>query len=672
MSKNKGIAAAVVMALGMWSLEAAGALVVDVGGDTDDRLLSLWLGPADTVYAQAQTNDSPTTCGLVSLDADGAPNTVFGQNGRLQLSACESDLRFQTDGSLVFLGGATVNSGSRISVRTPSGALLTATPPLYSISRSFPSRLALSPDGSYLVGGVYRVTLGGTYLDWLAGKFNADGSPDSTFGTGGTTRVPGDIQAPFKAMHRLPDGKVLLTGASGIGSIGDFWKVTAARLNANGSVDASFGANGKVQVDGERGLIDGTPGASVLDLSGRLYLITHREGGQVVRILADGTLDSTYSAGSAPLGSGYFHSIAIDANDRVVLFGTAGVARRDTSGNPDVTFNGTGTVGVNMPQSFNRARSCAGVVQSGSRPLIACSFRLETDFSPRADLALVRLTSAGVEDATFGAGQPTPDSYPDSVDFPSVTVPYGTALVESEARTLTGFTDPARIEVNGQASAYSIGCTGTFTSAPGVLTPGQSICLRAFSASTQPGGTTTAGVDVGGRRVAFTVISGSSPADFVPEPFAFQAQTDVAPGTAVTSNAVTISGITAALTVQVTNGTYSVGCGQDFIAYATQITNGTTLCVRHDASSTPGTSTTTQLTVGSATAAFTSTTVPPVASVSDGPRAVVVPVTDSASIVSNTSSSSGGGGAVDRLTLALLAALTLFAHFVRRRRAAAI
>jgi hypothetical protein len=274
-----------------------------------------------------------------------------------------------------------------------------------------------------------------------------------------------------------------------------------------------------------------------------------------------------------------------------------------------------------------------------------------------------------------------------------------------------------------------------------------------FSASTQPGGTSGASVDVGGRRLAFTVISGNIPADFSPEPFAFQAQTDVAPGTTVTSNAVTISGITAALTVSVANGTYSIGCGQDFIAYATQITNGTTLCVRHDASATPGTNTTTQLTVGSATAAFTSTTAPPdttpdaftftdqasvaagsivvsnvvtitgigsdssvtvtggefsigcngtftssagtiqsgqtvcvrhtaagaaggtvtttltVGGVSDDFTSSVAPVAASVNGNSNTpSSGSGGGGAVDRLTLALLGALTLFAHLARRRR----
>lgn len=614
MRTNKGIAAAVVTALAMWSLEAAGALVVDVAGDTDDELRSLWLGPADSLYAQARIAEN--ACGLVSLDANGAPNTVFGQNGHLQLSTCASDLRFQSDGSLVFLQPRTTTDGGRIVVRAPSGTLLTTTPPLYSDNRSSPYILALSPDGSYLVGGIYRVTLGGTYYDWLSSKFISDGSPDTTFGTGGTARVSfpvGDSQMPLHSMHRLPDGKILLTGAAGTGSVGNFWKVTAARQNADGSVDASFGANGKVQVDGERGWTDGTPGMSVLDSSGRLYVLTHREGGQVVRILADGTRDSTYDAGSTPLGISVFDTIAIDGNDRVVLFGNPRVARRDTSGNPDVTFNGTGEVVVTMPASYNSsARPCTGVVQSGSRPLIACSFRLETDGNRRGELAFVRLTSAGVEDATFGAGQPTPDSYPDAVNFPSVTVPYGTAMVESPARTPTGFTDPARIVVNGtQQSAYSIGCNGTFTSAPGILLPGQSICLRAFSASQQPGGTASASVDIGGRRVEFTVISGNSPADFVPDSFAFQAQTDVELGATVTSNAVTISGFTAALMIHVTNGSYSVGCGQDFIMYDTQITNGTSVCVRHEAASTPGTSTTTQLRVGSVSAPFTSTTAPP-------------------------------------------------------------
>lgn len=439
------------------------------------------------------------------------------------------------------------------------------------------------------------------------------------------------------------------------------------RLNADGSSDASFGVSGKLQ------LTNSEPGLSALDSLGRLYVVTSPNG-TVIRIVGDGTVDSTYDGGGSLTNISRINSIAIDASDRVVLFGEGRVARRDTSGNPDVTFDGDGIVTVALPRplaSSAQNPSCYGVVQSGNQPLIACSIRAESDMSsPRADLALVRFTEAGAEDATFGAGQTAPDSYPDAISFPDATADYGTAWVESAARTLTGFSDPARVVIRSARTEYSIGCTGTFTAVSDVLTPGQSICLRQ-SAPTQPGASKVASVDIGGRQVTFTVIAGNSPADFVPDQFAFDAQSDVALGATVISNTVTISGITGAATLTVTNGAYSIGCGPDFTGGTTQVTNGTTICVRHNASSTPSTSTTTQLNVGGVIAAFTSTTVssdtPPApddqTGVPPGGGAVATPDVDARR-------SSGGGGSIDHLLLILLGALALPARLASRRRRA--
>ncbi|AVP96253.1 hypothetical protein C7S18_03180 [Ahniella affigens] len=65
---------------------------------------------------------------------------------------------------------------------------------------------------------------------------------------------------------------------------------------------------------------------------------------------------------------------------------------------------------------------------------------------------------------------------------------------------IAGITIPVAITVaNGE---YSIGCTGTFTSAPGVITNGQSLCLRVLAA-TNYGGINVVAVTVGGTSATF-------------------------------------------------------------------------------------------------------------------------------------------------------------------------
>ncbi len=93
-----------------------------------------------------------------------------------------------------------------------------------------------------------------------------------------------------------------------------------------------------------------------------------------------------------------------------------------------------------------------------------------------------------------------------------------------------------------------------------------------------------------------------------PAAFAFTNQTDVALGATVTSNSITVSGITAAAPISVTGGSYSIGTG-DFTSSAGTVTNGQTVRVQHTASTSNGTTTTTTLTIGGVSAAFKSTTV---------------------------------------------------------------
>src|SRR5438034_1403148 len=86
---------------------------------------------------------------------------------------------------------------------------------------------------------------------WLAvplAAWAASGDLDATFGAGGkvTTDFAGGDDAAF-AVVLQPDGRLVAAGQASTGyRQGDF---ALARYNPNGSLDATFGAGGKVTTD---------------------------------------------------------------------------------------------------------------------------------------------------------------------------------------------------------------------------------------------------------------------------------------------------------------------------------------------------------------------------------------------------------------------------------------
>ncbi|MBL7944294.1 MAG: hypothetical protein JNM00_16130, partial [Flavobacteriales bacterium] len=106
--------------------------------------------------------------------------------------------------------------------------------------------LAQQPDGKYILAGY---THGDTY-DFALARYNTDGSPDITFGVDGKVVTPiGDANEEARALTIQSDGNILVAGFSY-----DYWEYFAiARYNPDGSLDSSFGTDGKVitNIDGE-------------------------------------------------------------------------------------------------------------------------------------------------------------------------------------------------------------------------------------------------------------------------------------------------------------------------------------------------------------------------------------------------------------------------------------
>ena len=125
--------------------------------------------------------------------------------------------------------------------------------------------VVIQPDGKIVAAG-YLFGLPPTRSVAVA-RYNPDGSPDATFGRGGTvtTTVEG-FTAQARSVMLQPDGKIVVAGRAG-GSDEAEGTFLLARYNADGSADPSFGNDGVVTTSIEK--YSGAAGA-VLRPDGRI------------------------------------------------------------------------------------------------------------------------------------------------------------------------------------------------------------------------------------------------------------------------------------------------------------------------------------------------------------------------------------------------------------------
>lgn len=101
---------------------------------------------------------------------------------------------------------------------------------------------------------------------------------------------------------------------------------------------------------------------------------------------------------------------------------------------------------------------------------------------------------------------------------------------------------------------------------------------------------------------------GATTTDTKPNTFTFTDQTGVSTSTIITSNIITISGITSPASVTITGGTYSIN-GGNFVTTVGSISNNDTVAVRQTSSGSNLTVTNTILTIGGISDTFSSTTI---------------------------------------------------------------
>jgi uncharacterized delta-60 repeat protein len=136
------------------------------------------------------------------------------------------------------------------------------------------SGLAVQPNGQIITAGV---NLAGPATSPIRGttRLNADGTVDTTFGTDGTATIPVTLAGQAtgigpQAVLVQPDGKILVAGSASV-QTGRRTGVTdgvVARLNANGTLDTTFGTGGLTLITANQ-----FPSGLGLDAAGDIFAL---------------------------------------------------------------------------------------------------------------------------------------------------------------------------------------------------------------------------------------------------------------------------------------------------------------------------------------------------------------------------------------------------------------
>jgi uncharacterized delta-60 repeat protein len=339
------------------TFDADGKLTTAVGS-ADDAAASIVL-QADGKIVVAGTSFNATTrndFAVVRYDSNGSLDTSFDGDGKTTVSIGRRDMFgnfgsddiaasavLRSDGRIL-VGGASHNADSdynfSLAQFNTNGSLdpsfnAAATPGTAQTDlgvNDFGRSLALQPDDKIIFGGY-------SFSAFVVVRYNADGTQDSTFGSGGTARTRFDSADNFtQSVAVQPDGKIVTAGTA------DWQSNTTARradfavtrYNADGTPDPVLDADGKLFTD--FGGAD-TGSALALQADGKIVVAgTRADRGRsdfaLARYNPDGSLDTSLFHMNTLDGTASFTAggppVVLDAD--VVVFDTELAAQGNYAG----------------------------------------------------------------------------------------------------------------------------------------------------------------------------------------------------------------------------------------------------------------------------------------------------------------------------------------------------
>ena len=383
---------------------------VTVDEDAADTVIDLFAAFADSEDADSAltyTITNNTNAGLFTSTAiDAVAGTLTldyaaDQNGTADITVRATDT-----------GGEWIESSFTVTVNAVNDAPSftagtgTATTPIGTgADRSFAT--VVQPDGKVLVAGT---TLNGGSYDFVVARYNADGTLDTGFGTDGKVLTPvGTLTDEAHSIALQDDGKIVVAGYASSGD-NDF---AVVRYNADGSLDTGFGTGGKVTTpigSGDDYAHDVTVQADgKIIVSGYTKVSLFDTDFALVRYNADGSLDTGFGTGgkvTTAFGTGYdeAYGVTVQSDGKIIVAGSAingsedfALVRYNADGSLDTGFGTGGKVTTPIGTGTDTAYDV--LVQADGKIVVAGEAS-----GTGYDFALARYNADGSLDTGFGSG----------------------------------------------------------------------------------------------------------------------------------------------------------------------------------------------------------------------------------------------------------------------------
>ena len=354
---------------------------------------------------------------LILKSQSGSPDPSFGANGHIfTYSDNSSGVVFSSvprqsfvlaDGKIIMVLQS--NNKVKLTRRLANGEIDASygTNGYSKVASMTVNAAAIQPDGKIVAGGTNNAGTG-----FVLTRFNTDGTLDSAYGNGGV--VATNVSASTNILNSViitPDGKIIAGGTSTLNGNNQF---ILLRYTTTGSVDNTFGDNGKVVTD-----FNGTASiiwSLALQSDGKIVAAGTADNGNkdfaVARYNDDGTPDLSFNLTGKIISDFSFYdwpkSVKVGPDGKIYVGGQSydvngyprfTVVCYTTNGSLDPNFNaGQGYTVVSFGQSYDILTNIE--VQADGK--IIATGQTTTDGADGL-IELIRLNTDGTIDNSFGS-----------------------------------------------------------------------------------------------------------------------------------------------------------------------------------------------------------------------------------------------------------------------------
>ncbi len=293
----------------------------------------------------------------------------------------------------------------------------------------------IQPDGKILVAGEPWL-YGSIDSNFLLIRYNPDGSLDSSFDGDGYTKTDfylGSNDHGYELAIQT-DGKIIVAGSSDT-------KLALSRYDTNGSLDSTFDNDGKLVIN--------SVNVDFYNLSHATYMKLQIDGKILVgsadnlaRLNADGSLDNTFGINGVVGLPQPMRDMAIQPNGKITLTGGGGdvtTVRLDTNGDLDNNF-GIGGVTTTDWWVWNCSNPHLVGTSIALQPdgrILAGGYNVCCQLGDCREFILIRYDQDGSIDSSFGSDGMVITSFP---QFWSQTESHASAITPDLKIILAGHT----------------------------------------------------------------------------------------------------------------------------------------------------------------------------------------------------------------------------------------